>query len=154
MALEVYKNAFYNKKHPVQIAYIRPNYAQFHPVSSDPENFGNTICEPSPWGVTFSWVVVSAFFYNFVLCATDYLQTQTIPFRELALARWHRRVSQREHRNTADARRRGFWMRTRLKRAPAHFPAAHHGSVSHFHPTIQRGYTSHQHSSRDRMPQK
>ena len=48
MASEVYKNAFLNKTNPVQIGYITPNYAQFHTASSDPENFVNTICEPSP----------------------------------------------------------------------------------------------------------
>lgn len=73
MALKVYKNAFLNKR--FQIGYITPNYAQFHTMSSDPGSFINTICELSPWGIIFSWAVVSAFLYNFILCVIDYLQT-------------------------------------------------------------------------------
>ena len=86
MALKVYKNTFLNKKKPFQIGYITYNDAQFHPMSSDPENFVNIIYELNPWGMIFSRAVVTAFLYNFIFCVIGYLRTQTIPFWDLALA--------------------------------------------------------------------
>lgn len=79
LGLNIYKTV--NKKNLFRLVI---SHLTSHSFIQKAVNLAN-ICELSPWGINHQ-AVVSAFLHNFIFCVTDYLQTQTVPSGDLALA--------------------------------------------------------------------